>query len=39
MNSVNPKDKSKGIPSQAKSHLLEGVETTGGKMDYLNNQV
>jgi len=27
-----------GIPSQAKSHLFEGVETTGGKTDYLNNQ-
>lgn len=39
MNSVNPKEQSMGIPSQAKSHLLEGVETTGGKMDYLNNQI
>jgi hypothetical protein len=39
MNSVNPKAKSMGIPSQAKSHLLEGVETTGGKKDYLNNQI
>jgi hypothetical protein len=26
------------IPCQAISHLIEGVETTGGKMVFLNNQ-
>jgi hypothetical protein len=39
MNSVKPEHvMMKAIPSQAKSHLLEGVETTGGKKDFLNNQ-
>lgn len=26
------------IPSQATGHPVEGVETTGGKMGFLNNQ-
>lgn len=39
MNSVNTLTrKTKAIPSQAKSQLLEGVETTGGRMVFLNNQ-
>lgn len=27
------------IPSRASTHVEEGVETTGGKMDFLNNQL
>lgn len=27
------------IPSRASTHVDEGVETTGGKMDFLNNQL
>jgi len=26
------------IPSQVKGHPLKGVETTGEKLDFLNNQ-
>jgi len=29
----------KTIPSQAIDHSMEGVETTGGKMGCLNNQL
>jgi hypothetical protein len=27
------------IPCQAINHFIEGVETIGGKMDFLNNQL
>ena len=34
-----PNVETRTIPSQAYSHLYEGVETTGGKMGFLNNQL
>ena len=35
---MNAKSQDMPIPCQAISHLIEGVETTGGKMVFLNNQ-
>jgi hypothetical protein len=39
MNCWKPKSKDKAISSEAIDHSIERSETTGGKMDFLNNQI